>query len=349
MQLKQFENQSGTWLFIVPIRGLELTNAVRNEYKVDRVTFVAATKLPYIWKRLGFPSPVSKIKKRNPWGMDKFFDASDTFATMRLTGNGSEQRAKFINYVKDELAILALSQLAYSRRRNNASPVLAEERSPDRYSYLMMNTGNESWSLGGERTEKFGNLRLDRLWMGHQQKMFFFDLLKIITKEIRVAKSWVEDIRNAAILAGQSQASSDLPQAFLWNMIAIELLLTRQGDRYSESLPRRAEAFIGWAVEWSIGDYEERIRNLYSKRSGLVHAGLRNAIEIEELLFSDALLSNVLINIVKHPKLFRSKGALIEFSEKVQAEHLLGLKPKVIPRTFSFVVPSYSEDDYLRI
>ena len=175
--------------------------------------------------------------------------------------------------------------MGYDRRRNNASPILADERSPERLSYLAVNTEDESLTLGGEITEKFGDLRLDNRWLQFQRHTFFLDLITLMMKKVPVSTSWVRDLRNAAILAGQSQASSDLPQAFLWNIIAIELLLTNQGDRYLEMLPQRARAFIGWTAQWGLDNYEKRIQDLYNKRSAFVHAGRRDRIEIGDLLF----------------------------------------------------------------
>jgi len=343
-------NKQGRWVCIAPIRGLALTDAVNYEYKVDRVTFIAARKLPHVRKRLGLPTTVSAMKMRDRVRLvSNFFLASDTFATMRLTGDLPEQRAKFEELVREELAILAASQLGYGSRRFNASPTLANERPPETVSFLGVNSKDNSLSVRGSVAEKIGDLRLDHQWLRSQRSAFFIDLIRLITNQGPAVKSWVKDIRNAAILVGQSQVSSDLPQAFLWNMIALELLLTEQGDRYREILPRRAEAFIGWAVAWNEDNYEDRIQDLYKKRSAFVHDGNREKIEITDLLFSDTLLRNVLNNIVKHPKLFNSRDAVIEFSRKVEAERLLNIKPKVTPKTFMYVDPLYSERDFEEI
>jgi hypothetical protein len=64
-------------------------------------------------------------------------------------------------------------------------------------------------------------------------------------------------------------------------MIAIESLLTRQGDKYSDALPKRIEAFLGWSGYWSINGYEDRIHDLDRKRCELVHAGRLDLIEIK--------------------------------------------------------------------
>ena len=178
---------------------------------------------------------------------------------------------------------------------------------------------------------------------------FYYDLLRIIRSEISISRNWRNDIRNAAILAGQSQVSIDLPQSFLWNMIALELLLTEQQDRCIEALPTRAEAFIGWARDWKSKKFPDKIRELYQKRNNLVHRGKRDGIEIKDILFSDDILLNVLLNISKHPKIFNSKAKLVEFSKKVEAERLLGVNVKIRPKTLTFLRPWYRDQDFTEI
>ena len=92
-----------------------------------------------------------------------------------------------------------------------------------------------------------------------------------------------------------------------------------------------------------------RIKEVYKKRCDFVHDGNRESIAIEDVLFTDDLLLNVLINIVKHPKIFYSKKQLIKFAEKVKAEHLLDIKPKVRPKSLRFINIHYHQDDYEKI
>lgn len=54
-------------------------------------------------------------------------------------------------------------------------------------------------------------------------------------------------------------------------------------------------------------------------------------------MFTDHLLLNLLSNLVAFPRLFRSKDAVVEFSEKVEAERILGAKPRVRPKDLRFI------------
>ena len=353
--MNKIEQQNGTWLFVAPISSLVLTKFVNFEFKVNRVTFVDASKLPLRRKRLGFPVPIGEFKRRHPYVFNRFFSGYSTYAVLRQTGHGTEVREKVLKIVRDELSILALSQLGFGRRRHNACPSIAKESASGQSSFLLINNDNQSWTQPSNLTGKISELILEGRWKQYQDKYFLSHLLKIIRGEIRVANKWKQDITNAAILAGQSQSSSDLPQAFLWNMIALELLLTTQGDTYVERLPERAEAFIGWVTNWDDGDYDLKIRDVYAKRCKFVHDGNRDEITVEDVLFSDIILLNVLINIAKHPELFGSKEALIAFSNKVQAERVLGIngdmrvKSMVRPKSLEFHRPIYSEEDMKKI
>ncbi len=347
--IKEIESTDGTWLFLAPVRNLNIGTAVDFEFTVNQVTFVDASRLAKRRKRYGFNYPISEIKKRYKGIINRFFHEEKTFATLRLTGKGKDLKQRFINQINDELSIISLSQLGYSRRSHNSSPVLSKEKILGQRSSLMFNLSADTSYQPNEVVGKIGSLNLDERWRNFQKKVFFYDLLKIISGKTKVAPNWRKDIMNASILAGQSQSGHDIPQCFLWNMIALETLLTQRDDKYSEKLPERTEAFIGWAKDWKVKNFEAKIKDIYKKRCLFVHTGQRDHISIADILFSDDLLLNVLNNIVRHPRIFRSKGRLIEFSEKVQAEHLLGIKPKIRPKTLQLIRPRYTEKDFEKI
>jgi hypothetical protein len=338
--------ESGTWVFLAPVRRLVLTDAIDNEITIDRITFVGPNKLPRIRSRLGFHKRISHFKSRQRGVLKHVFSEGTAFATSRFTGEGRTHLDNFLNQVREELVLLSLTQLGIRKRRNNSFPVLSEEFPIGHRVLLMMNTNKDSWYAPHELVGRFTDLVLDELWRENQQRGFFFDLLKIFQGTTKVSPGWRKDLRNASVLAGQSQCSADVPQAFLWNMIAIELLLTKQGDSYSDSLPERAEAFIGWTSDWKLQNFEQRIRDLYLKRCQLVHHGNRECIEIRDVLSSDVILYNVLTNIVKHPDLFKTKDDIILFSEKVRAERLLNIRPRTRPKTLRFAMPIYDLRDF---
>jgi hypothetical protein len=346
--LSEIREQSGTWVFLAPIANLTLTTAVNYEFRINRVTFVRRQNLARRRRRFGLPDRISELE-RHLFGMaERFFDRSETFATLRQTGKLADFETEMLELIREELAILTLSQLGYGHSRPATGPAIGGENPRRKRSHLALNADRRSWTQPNWTVSNLTPLVLDESWKQYHRRGFFFDLLRIIRGEVPVAKGWRRDLRNAAILAGQSQASTDLPQAFLWNVIALELLLTTQGDTYTEALPARAEAFLGWVGFWKTENFEARIREIYRKRSEFVHTGRRDRITPDDLLFSDDLLFNLFVNLVAHHETFGSKEAIISFSKRVQAEHLLGIDAKVRPKTLSFTHRHRSADSYRR-
>jgi hypothetical protein len=252
----------------------------------------------------------------------------------------------WVRRIREELSIISLSQLGFSKRRSNSFPQISQENPSGKRNFLILNSEDNSWMQSNQRVGKHGALVLDEDWKKFHSGLFFLKLIKIIRKEIEVQNSWLEELRNAAILAGQSQCTVNISQAFLWNMIALELLLTKSGDRCKETIPERAEAFLGWIGFWREENYVNRIKDVYKKRCDFVHEGNGRSITLDDLFFTDTLLLNLFVNIICHINIFQSKQDIIDFSQKVEAEHILGVKSKIQPKTLRFLKPNYTEYDY---
>jgi hypothetical protein len=178
--IKKIQNEDGTWLFLVPISGLLLTKSVNFEFKVDRVSFIAASHLPFRRKQYGFPSKISELRNRHKGLLNRFFSSEKVFATLRLQGKGRQLKETFLKLVREELAILSLSQLGYSRRRHNAFPAMSMEYKPSKLSYLLLNTNSANWIQQNTTKGKIGELALDASWKSFHNNFFFDDLIKII-------------------------------------------------------------------------------------------------------------------------------------------------------------------------
>ena len=350
MTEKKIQDPHGSWVYIVPVMGLHLTDAVKNEIVINRVTFISVKKLSRVRKRFGIRKRISELKS------NKFFESfmsglGPTVAIVRYSGKLSEITTRAIRLVVEELEILSISQLGYSKRRFNSHPSIYQG-AVGNLSYLCMNSENDSSLLNHQRVGKIGDLSLDKRWSNWQKDIFFTKLIKIIRKEVKVTSSWRDNLYRASRIIGQSVTANNLAQAFLLNMIAIESLLTRQGDKYTEVLPKRIEAFIGWVGYWSVDNYKERIEDVYQKRCQYVHDGNDANIEIEDLLFTDDILLNILVNLVGNHKIFKLKEDIIKFATKVSAEHTLGIvgdKSRVRPKTLRFLSKKYTDDDYKKI
>lgn len=348
----EVREKRASWICVAPVQNVILTDAIDHELQIDRVTLVSYDNLPYRRRRFGFPQRISELRDRMPRMFEHFFGEVETVAIQRLTGTPDDIEEQFLQTVRDELAIVALSRMGLARRHSRAAPMLANERPAGDVQYMMVDDSDAAVVSSGQVLEPMRPLEFDQLWRRRHEDWFFFDLLEILRGETKLSSSWGRDLRNAAVLAGQSQASNDLPQAFLWNMIVIELLLTHSdggGGRYKDKLPDRAEAFLGWSGDWTTQQFRDRIGEVYGKRNDLVHQGLRDAATIEDLFFTDDLVLNLFHNIVNHIDMFPHKNAVIEFSEKVEAEQLLGIEPEVRPDTLQLISPQYTKRDYEKL
>lgn len=343
------KDSKSSWVFITPIYNLELTDAVTNEIQVRRVTFISSEKLIRIRNRLGIKkvhinSISEKLKKVNITGLDNYFKKYKSFAILRKSGVPKKIKASCFRIIQEELMILAFSQLYYQNRRFTGFLGLAGEHDFSAVNHLFLDSSSSSFIKGSRLLRSFSPLTLDKEWLDYHKKLYFFKLLKLFNGKNSVSPKWKNEILRATILIGKSINSSNIAHSFLWNIIALELLLTQQGDSYSIVLPKRIETLIGWHADWDPKDDKEKITRLYKLRCQYVHDGNSENITKQDLLSTDTLVFNILGNIVGHLKTFGSKNELIAFAEHSEARRLLGLKQKIHPKLF-FVKKSYTKAD----
>jgi len=325
---------------MAPVGALVLTDAVDREFRVLRVTFVHRDRLPRVRTRLGLSATVSEIKRTIPdWD---FFDSAPAFAVMKQTGDDPEKvRNQCLKVIREELSILTLSKLG--NRRNRMGPVvLAGENTRSQVAFLAVNSrdGTDQFRHPALPTSPSYHMALHRRWKNYQDRFFFTRLLKILQGETKVCREWRQELHRASLMIGESLGANDLLKSFVWNWTALEMLLIRHSSEARETLPKRAEAMLGWATAyWQHDGYEDRIKGVYRKRNNLIHQGQRSTISKKDLAFTDHLLFNLLNNLVNHPNLFGSKDDVIAFSERLEAERVLNIKPRVRPKTLRFSRP----------
>jgi len=334
MKTSNVGNKYGNWVFIVPISNLFLSDKLNKEYQIGRVSFISSDKLPRIRKRLGFYKKLSEIKKR--FYID-FFGCTKTYAVYRITGKPNEIRNNCLNAIREALYILCTSQLGFSQRLSHSRFGIYGEHISQKSYVLFSSSHSDDSLMNFTSIDSPIPLELNGLWKNYQDKIFFSRLMNIINGKIYVNKYWRSQLKRAAILIGKGMQSYDVPSSFLNNMIALEILLTKQGDKYSQVLPERIEAFLGWAGYWETHNFEPKINRIYDLRCEFVHNGIFDNITESDLLFTDELLLNLLTNLCSHPITFQTKDDVISFSDKVKAEKLLGGKRKIRPKKLVFL------------
>ena len=325
---------NGHWVYMAPVVNLELTDAVRNEFVFGQVTFIRYSKLKRVIKRFGLTKADIQFKQIVAKGD---YNPHRTIAVVSTPGTPESIAPQCYEMVRDELFRLSASQLYYRQRNGMCLPVIAN--GADSWITHHFRERNSGAGLTVNKARSSVNpLTLDRDWKQANRSHFFGYFIKARAGALGFEKDFRDDIVRAVTLVGRSIHTRDRAGAFLWNMVALEVLLTRKSDRgYSKLLPQRIEALIGWINDWSSRKFPERIKEVYKQRCAVVHAGRVDDVTPDDLIFSEDLVMNTLFNVLRHPKLFKNKDDLINFAELVRAEKLLGLKRwKVRPKTLTF-------------
>jgi len=280
-------------LLIYPVTGLQLSPDIGSEFRVNRVTFISKEKLLRLKSRFGITAKTrTQIKADLDWYHNDL-SGPDAYALLQITG-GSSNASDGFKLVEREAAILAVSQLTYSSRSHNGVISLGMRSSSKLDLRLVVNLDEDIVSHQSQLVGPGGKLILSDQWKKSAKGRGFFSLLKIIRGEIDLNSSWLYDIRNASVLIGKSQQSSEVSTAFLYNMMALDTLLLSGQGKHKENLISRIQAFIGWSSMWDSDGYEQQIERLYKKRSDLVHDGKIDSVGMDSLLESDNLIFNVL-------------------------------------------------------
>lgn len=344
---KDPKSKKQSWLFLVPVQGVGLEDGGVDEIPLIRVTLIHREKLLRSTQRF----PVRrhhKEKFESQIGCGEGFESAKVFAILRMSGDPDKIRQDCLKVMSEELAIFSVFRMAHKRRH---APLIgtAGEYPQASASYAFLDPKEKSSQRGSSLIKPQLTVPFNKKAKKSLGFKLLDKLLRILRKEVEIDSGWRDDLRRVAILIGRSYNTSDVTTAFLFQMIALETLLTRQGDKYSTDLPERIEAFLGWVGLWKTAKYGLRVDEVYKKRCGLVHAGLIDNITVEDLLFVDDIMINLFWNILSHPKLFRSKDDVIQFGRKVEAERFLGMKPKVRPKSLQYISRTYSDKDKLEI
>ena len=330
----KIDDSTGVWVMVYPIENLTLTDAVGDELRVNRVTFIRHSKLKRKCRSFGLPL-YSKLKAGPIEGFFERHDPAYTFAIVRDSGKLGTSAEKAEKLISTELDVLALSNLYAGNVRPLIGRSLAAGVS-GRVEFLAVDTKSENRILSYRKTPA-RLFTLDDDWHAWQKGFYFSNLLECVRSKNGFDKSWRETFLRAASLVSEGLTSGNVSFAFLHNMIALETILLRQGDEHTKELPKRMSALLGWSTEWEREDYPARIKGIYSKRCLYVHDGDISTIDEKDVEFTDHLLHNVFSNILNHPQIFPNKDSLVDFSEKVAAERVLGVpsgRSKYLPKTF---------------
>jgi hypothetical protein len=342
------------WLYVTPIGGLELTSAIKNEIKVGNVIFVSRDKLPRIRKRLGFPIPISKLDNIGHSGNRKFqkeinkdfFDYSKTFAVLHFSGDPKENEPDNLRKIEKAINLVSFSMLGFTTRKFDYKIEIKSFEKVPNNRVLTVDKNNSSYSLNFKRLHPLEFI-LNEDWKSFHEHFHYFNFLDLVNKNNKISPKWKNTLISAGNLIGKGLNSHDIHDSFLKNVIALEMLLTNQGEKIAEKLIERSGYLLDWNKEWIKNDFPQKIKEVYNKRCNYVHDGKTDQISKEDLIFTDDLVFNIYNCIIKNLDRVSSKKYLIEFSVKYQCEKKLKIQSsKYQLGKFQFMRKRYKAEEY---
>jgi hypothetical protein len=104
-KVTKLRDEYGNWTCAVPVAGITVTDAVKNEFRIRTVTLVHRDKFPRIRRRLGLRQRISEWRSE----MQRVPDFSDILGILRHNGTLNELRTKCLRTVSDELGSIDIS------------------------------------------------------------------------------------------------------------------------------------------------------------------------------------------------------------------------------------------------
>lgn len=317
------------YTIFVPVYGLQLGRDVHGELRVERVLFVAAERVPRIRRRLGIHRPLSHYRERLSGAGDHLFSYAPTYACLASAREpDSKDLSAELRVVRESFWILASSFFYWTWRRDAALSLRADVVRGTLGDMSLFDRGADSFRVNFRRNPPYQPNATGGFWTQNTKRSHFFDLLGILRGDGQLAPQWRASLRRAAILAGQSLLARHVAEAFTCDMIAIETLLARRGDKFPDALVDRLVALFGWLTKEDIEEWKKVVSHLYQLRCSYVHDGIAGDISGMDLFEADTLLVNLLTNLCKNTAQVRCKDDIIRLTEKLRARRVLGLKPK---------------------
>ena len=324
-------------LLTCPVYGLALTPAVDCEVQIGRVTFIAAKKIPRVRQRLGFKHPVSHYKERLRNSQHGIFTNADTYAILKTNRDPADKNlSDEFREIQKAFWLFASSFASYSHRKNAAMSLRPPHDSMSIRDIAVFDRSTDGYNINYRFNAAKRPNTCEGFWKQNRKLFHFLDLQKIIEGKHRIDAKWKSSIVRASTLFGQSFLAKHLAEAFTYNMIAIETLLSEQGDSFPDSLVDRIIAIFGWLHEENSEPWELMIKRLYRLRCGYVHDGKSGDINGMDLYNADRLLLNLLANLCANTREIRSKADIIRLASELAAMSTLGMKPKRKANFFYF-------------
>ncbi|MCA9243651.1 MAG: hypothetical protein KDA32_06855 [Phycisphaerales bacterium] len=296
------------WQFLIPIAQLRIddNDPINGRWRVADVEFLSREAASTVISRHG-DGPPAAVEIRT-----KFVESAWAFA--RLTRNGERDNAtrEAFRDVAEAVNLLAVTRAFWVNRASNTGfAILGYPLVKQRNAWIVQQGGLATFDTAS-REGGLTPFCLDAHWHGHISGTWRVIELFRALDDSALDPQWRAQIRRAAGLIGRSLMTSERADAFLWNVFALETLLTRPGERNGRRLSDRIAGLLGWYLADNRPGYESELTDLFRIRCDAVHDADYSNLTTEVVLLSDLYAVNTLRNVAVHRARFRSKDTFVE-------------------------------------
>lgn len=338
------------FILLEPIYNLILSEKIGSEFKIGEVVFVSSKKIPRIRKRLGFSKTFREMEdKKSIFFSKSILTKAKTFAVFKFVDIDNSNVGIYKAKITKAIWIFASSQfnpVVRGKVRRFGFPEHSGKFSHDILLHdVLGKESSRSWKL----VSPIQPFVFGYGWIVNSKYHFFWNAIKIINGEVKVDKGWKEIIERVLVFCGKSIFSNDLYLAFLFNMISLETILTKQGDKFPMTIIDRLNGLFDFYFKDEQYNWSKIIETLYSLRCKMVHDGDTKDIKTEDLIFSDILLHNLLGAISANTQSIKSQSDIIALSEISKAKLILKqTKRKQIKAWFPRSLVTHKQIDMIK-
>lgn len=298
----------------VPIYNLEVHDDIGGEVRILDVLFVSRDRLRGTANDVRLPLSIERCDQivRGWDGGGEAFPAS-AYAVLHTRRHPCEDFHAAAERVAEASDLLASSFFMMVGRGDRAPFGGPDILGATVDELIYLRSANEA--MGRSRFNRnTAPCILSRAWTEACDRWLFGEIRGLLHEKKVVHASWRKALKRAAILSGRSHLAKSPREAFLNDIMAVEVLLTRRGDPIRESLRKNVVALYGDPEIEPNQRLTQVVDRLYSIRCDMVHDGDDAALTLLELAQADNLLFNLLFYLPRLKTRIRQKSDVFALS-----------------------------------
>jgi hypothetical protein len=313
------DQTKGVWHFVIPLTRIEIAKDLsKAERKFGTVTFCSTKTATRAFHR--------RMIVCAPWMEHRLRELAEDYpsaAVVEAAGRFGQVKRRCIDAVEQVLDFLRLYCYMYFGRSSSISFGIAGDRlsAVTLHESVALEKRTGEYTAFASRSGPVNAFELCRHYLRNAERGDFQRAKRILFGEQgKWSPKWREAVIRAIRLAGRSRFERDRPLAFMFNIVALETLLTDSNKAITDSLSLCATYLCEGAWERG-GDvardrFKRRIVELYDVRSKFVHQGRTDLIDKCALLDSDDVLFNCITNVIVNARHWRQRQELVVWAKR---------------------------------